>query len=225
MPIPWNDDPPGAAPRIRGNLESLLRRLIAEAPRRIPPTVDLAREWHRRVFDGVELPVSYYAGEVRDSEPELPELVGYEVRVGHWPGAPAREVPRELAAFERSMTRAVAILDPEIPAGEPPGEESVLGSVLTLCANAHGEWARIHPFANGNGRIARLWANWCALRYGLPPFVRLRPRPEGRRYARAAADSMTGDHRAAISLFADWLRERLGGGAPESQDASGLAGR
>jgi Fic family protein len=77
------------------------------------------------------------------------------------------------------------------------------------CAQAHGEWARIHPFANGNGRIARLWANWCAVRYGLPAFVRLRPRPEGDRYARAAGDSMAGDHRATVSLFADWLEERL----------------
>lgn len=209
MPIPWNDDPPGAAPRIRRNLESLLRRLIVEAPRRLAPTVDLAREWHRAVVEGVELPVSYYAGEVRDDDPRYPELVDYEVRVGRWSGVPAREVPSELAGFERRMARAVELLDRELPVGEPPGEARVLGSVLTLCAHAHGEWARIHPFANGNGRTARLWANWCALRYGLPPFVRLRPRPEGARYASAAADSMRGDHRATLSLFADWLERRL----------------
>lgn len=58
--------------------------------------------------------------------------------------------------------------------------------MLTLCAYAHGEWIRIHPFANGNGRTARLWANWCALRYGVPPFVKLKPRPEGDLYATAS---------------------------------------
>ncbi len=209
MPVPWNDDPPGAGSILRDNLASLLRHLIAEAPRRVDPHVDLARAWHRRVFRGVDLPVAYYAGEFRDDDRRYPELIDYEVRVGPHRGAPARQVPAELSGFEERMARAVEVLDRELPVGERPGTAGVLGSVVTLCATAHGEWARIHPFANGNGRTARLWANWCALRYGLPPFIRLRPRPEGRRYARAAADSMAGDHRAAVSLFADWLAERL----------------
>jgi len=213
LPIPWDDDPPGAAPLIRRNLEILLRRLIAEAPDRVLPTVDLARGWHREIFAGVGLPVSYYAGEVRDDDPRYPELIGYEVRVGLHPGVAAREVPAELSRFEDRLRRAVEILDREVPVGTRPGEPGTLGSVVTLCAHAHGEWARIHPFANGNGRTARLWANWCALRYGLPLFVRLRPRPEGFLYARAAADSMTGDHRAAVSLFADWLEQRLRSGS------------
>ena len=33
------------------------------------------------------------------------------------------------------------------------------------------EWIRIHPFANGNGRIARLWVNSIAMRYDLRPRV------------------------------------------------------
>jgi hypothetical protein len=74
---------------------------------------------------------------------------------------------------------------------------------------AHGEWARIHPFANGNGRIARLWANWIAMRYGVPPFVRLRPRPEGTSYADAAAASMRGNFEAVVPVFRDMLEEFL----------------
>ena len=209
MPIPWNDDPPGAASRLRRNLEALLSRLIEEAPDRLAPTVSLAQGWHRAIFDGVDLPVPYYAGEVRDDDPAYPELVGYEVQVGAHRGVAAREVPAELERFEERMQQAVRLLDERLPAGEAPASEGVLLSVVTLCAIAHGEWARIHPFANGNGRIARLWANWCALRYGLPLFVRLRPRPAGSLYAAAAADSMAGDHRATISLFAAWLEERL----------------
>lgn len=209
MPIPWNDDPPGSAPRIRENLAALLSRLIAEAPERVAPSVDLARSWHRAIFAGVELPVPYYAGEVRDDDPRFPELIGYEVRVGTHRGLPAREVPTALEHFERRMRRATALLDELLPHGTRPATAGALGSALNLMAHAHGEWARIHPFANGNGRIARLWANWAALRYGLPPVVRLRPRPAELRYARAAADSMGGDHRATVALFADWLEERL----------------
>jgi Fic family protein len=81
--------------------------------------------------------------------------------------------------------------------------------LITLCAYTHGEWVRIHPFANGNGRTARLWANWCALRYGVPPFVRLKPRPEGNLYPTASALSMQGDHQAMVAVFADMLDRHL----------------
>jgi len=209
LPIPWNDDPPDAAARIRSNLADLLRRLIDAASDRVEPTVDLARGWHRDVYRGVSLPVDYYCGEIRNDDPRYPELVGYEVRVGPLPGLPSRDVPAALERFETQMQRAVALLDDDVPVREPPRDPGTLGSVITLCALAHGEWVRIHPFANGNGRTARLWANWSALRYGLPPFVRLRPRPEGLLYARAAADSMQGDHRATVDLFADWLHMQI----------------
>ncbi|MFP5232432.1 MAG: Fic family protein [Acidobacteriota bacterium] len=56
----------------------------------------------------------------------------------------------------------------------------------------HAEWIRIHPFANGNGRTARLWANLVAMRYGLPPSIRLRPRPN-LGYREAPARAMHGD--------------------------------
>lgn len=151
----------------------------------------------------------YYAGEVRDSDARFPELDGYEVAVGTSPGVLAKDVPRELELFEATMMEAVRILDQAIPVHETPETTDQLDSVLTLCASAHGEWVRIHPFANGNGRTARLWANWCALRYGLPPFVRLQPRPEGNAYARAAADSMRGDHRSMLFVMALMLEKRL----------------
>ncbi|MEA2690858.1 MAG: hypothetical protein QOJ16_245, partial [Acidobacteriota bacterium] len=75
-----------------------------------------------------------------------------------------------------------------------------LAAVLTLCAWAHSEWVRIHPFANGNGRTARLWVNSIAMRYGLPPFLRIRPRP-GDGYGRVSAAAMRGDWRPTVALF------------------------
>ena len=70
---------------------------------------------------------------------------------------------------------------------------------------------RIHPFANGNGRPRTLWANWAALRYGLPPFVRIKPRPAGDAYAAAAYASMPGDHAVTVAVFGQMLREYLAG--------------
>jgi len=67
---------------------------------------------------------------------------------------------------------------------------------------------RIHPFANGNGRIARLLANAIALRYGLPPFVQLRPRPN-QGYPDAAEASMLGDYKPLAIVFDKMLQAYL----------------
>lgn len=209
MPVPWNADDPRDLPLIEENLRRVLEIIVRQAPLREPPSVNLAQGWHRDIYRNVKVPVPYYIGEIRDSDPHFPELFGYEVAVGSSPGALSRHVPGQLERFERLMVEAVGRLDPIFQAGETPTEAGTLHSVLTLCAISHGEWVRIHPFANGNGRTARLWANWCATRYGLPPFLRLRPRPAGDAYGLAAADSMRGDHRAMVLVFADLLGHRL----------------
>jgi Fic family protein len=209
MPVAWNDDPPAWQPRIVSNCRDLLTRLAAAAPRREPPSVAAAQDWHRAIYAGVPLPVDYYAGEVRDDDERFPELIGYEVTVGPNAGVPGAEVPRALARFERSARDACSRLDAVIAAGAIPAGDRELYGVLALCAALHGEWVRIHPFANGNGRTARTWANWAALRHGLPPFVRLRPRPAGLAYAAAAHASMRGEHALAIGVFRQQLADLL----------------
>jgi hypothetical protein len=82
--------------------------------------------------------------------------------------------------------------------------------VLTYCAALHGNWVRIHPFANGNGRTARLWANWAALRYGLPPFVTVNPHPHDP-YGAAAAAWMAGDDQVMVAVLEQMLRDFLAG--------------
>jgi hypothetical protein len=65
-------------------------------------------------------------------------------------------------------------------------------SLIDVAGWAHAEWVRIHPFANGNGRTARIWANVILMRYGIEPVVRLRPRPDNG-YGDAGAKAMHGD--------------------------------
>lgn len=211
MPVPWNADPPGSDRRIEANLRPIALEIKRDAALRLPATVAMAQDWHRRVFATIALPVSYYAGEVRDSDPAFRELIGYEVEVGGAPGVPSADVPAALVAFESGMRSALAALDPVIAVGTRPATLSELDGALRIAAIAHGEWIRIHPFANGNGRIARLWANWVAARYGLPLFVRLRPRPASLLYAGAAALSMRGNHTPMVGVFRDLLRAQLTG--------------
>ena len=68
----------------------------------------------------------YYAGEVRDSDCNFPELYGYEVAVGPFRGMPSQLVPQELAAFEANAQRAIAGLDNALPVGQrtDPGQQN-----------------------------------------------------------------------------------------------------
>lgn len=210
MPIPWNDDPPGSLATIATNVRALGRDLLSRAHGRDRPSLSLAQEWHRSIYRGVALPVTYYAGEFRDTDLRFPHLVGYNVSVANQRGVDSSDVPAQLAAFEQATRTVAARLDAALAAGSPPASGPELAAVIEFAAVAHGEWVRIHPFANGSGRTARCWANFVALRYGLPAFVTIKPRPADLLYARAAHASMAGDHVPTEVLFTGMLRVAVG---------------
>jgi Fic family protein len=209
MPAAWEESPDSRG-LIEANVERVLTQIASGAPERRAPSVARARQWHRELYEGIPRPFDYYVGEVRDGDSRFPELIGYEVHVAGNPGVPSSVVPAELDRFEVGAQRACALLDAEIPTGADVQALTPqrLHGVLTLCAVLHGEWVRIHPFANGSGRTARLWANWAALRYELPPFVTIKPRP-GQPYAAAAMASMRGDHQTMVAVFDQMLRACL----------------
>lgn len=213
----WNVDPPGAERRVVLNVQGVLRRIVADAPDRSEPSLDVAARWHQEVYAGIQVPSPSYLGNPRDSDPAHPDLLDYEVRVGSKQGLPAAQVPEALQTYVARVRGAVEAFDAALPPGQPPSTESELLDVVELAAVTHGEWVRIHPYANGNGRVARLWANWVAVRYGLPPFVRVKPRPGGSLYEAAAMASMgsptsfTGHNGPTTAVFVDLLHQhRLG---------------
>jgi fido (protein-threonine AMPylation protein) len=102
-----------------------------------------------------------------------------QVRVGVHYGTDAAEVAEKLAEFERKLNALLRGMDAMLPTGQELDADR-LAAVVDLCAWVHAEWVRIHPFANGNGCTARLWANFIAMLYGLPPFIRFAATPEFR---------------------------------------------
>jgi hypothetical protein len=176
MPTVW-EEPPGSEPRIAANAQALMWEIARDADLREPPTVASAQRWHRKLYDGIPRPS-------------------------------AAMVPAALSQFETSAKNVCTGLDAELAVGAKLGDirPVQLHGVLTFCAFLHGEWVRIHPFANGNGRTARVWANWAAMRYGLPPFVIVKPRP-GQPYGAAAMASMRKDHRVTMAVFNRMLRD------------------
>ena len=191
----WNEDRPGDLSRIIANIKALWPVVEADAIARPAPSLAIALEWHCRICDRVAVPHPDYVGRVRDSDPQYPCLIDYEVTVGTARGVRARDVP--------------GALDAAVPPGTVASSPPAVPAIVRLCAYVHGEWIRIHPFANGNGRTARVWANWIAVRYGLPPFVRIKPRPDDVLFAGVAEMSMRGDHRPTEAMFASMLGDAL----------------
>jgi Fic/DOC family len=191
----WDED----SPQLRQNLTQVLRRIRDSALRRNAPTLDAARQWQADTLAGLQMPKPAYVGRFRGE----PGIKNVHVTIGAAQGVPPADVPAQLQRFEQRLQRATAALDERYPARAALDTDG-LAAVIDLSAWAHAEWVRIHPFANGNGRTARLWANFLLMRYGLPPVVRLRPRPDGG-YGAASARAMAGDWEATAALFRQWL--------------------
>ncbi len=195
----WDED----SPQLRQNLRQVLSEIVAAAQRREYPTLASARRWQSLAMKDLAVPDPRFVGAFR-GEPGLEKV---QVRVGAQYGVDAAEVAGALEHFERKLHALVAELDSILPDGQDADADQ-LAAIVDLCAWVHAEWVRIHPFANGNGRTARLWANSIALRYGVPPFIRLRPRPNSG-YAAAGAKAMQGDWKPTAVVFRRLLDDFL----------------
>ena len=195
----WDED----SPQLRQNLRRVLSGIRDEARLRTTPTIKATRVWHTDTLHRLKVPDPDYVGRFRGEA----GLEDYNVKVGLYPGVTAQHVADELKQFEKKMQAAVFALDQLIIPDHDLNADQ-LSAVLDLCAWVHCEWIRIHPFANGNGRTARLWANSLAMRYGLLPFVRLRPRPDGN-YGGAAASAMNGRWQPTVNVFRQMLEDAI----------------
>jgi Fic family protein len=195
----WEKD----SPQLRANLTEILAEIAVAADQREKPTVEAARRWQALAMRNLEVREKRYVGAFRGE----PGLEGVNVRVGSNYGVDPSDVADSLKQFEAKLRQLVAELDKVLPPGQDPNLDQ-LAAIIDLCAWAHSEWVRIHPFANGNGRTARLWANFLAMRYGLPPFIRLRPRPNAS-YGQAGAKAMKGDWKPTSAVFYRLLEDFL----------------
>ena len=195
----WESD----SPESRTNLKNLLHEIVRSSREREMPTLETARQWHRAMMKGLSTPKSSWVGAFRGEA----GLEGLEVQIGPDLGASASSVADELSCFQVKLHELIEALDLLLPPGAQLDLDQ-LSAILDLCAWAHTEWVCIHPFVNGSGRTARLWANCLAVRYGLPPFIRLRPRP-GSGYGEAGASAMQRDWTPTATLFRQLLDQFL----------------
>lgn len=188
----WDDEPTSA--RLEENLERVRVGIVsASINSRAMPTVELVLEWHRQMYEGVDVPDDAYRGAFRGSA--HPALRNYEVTVGGLAVTRAADITASVSNFMSSLHDRVVTMD-DLDAQADPEilEADFVEAAIDAAAWLHGEWIRIHPFANGNGRMARMWVLWICSRYRLPQLLPLRPRPD-MGYGPATMMSMLGDHR------------------------------
>jgi len=222
---PWNEDARAVLARIKVNAAALITSIAADAHDWTTlPDAGHARDWHTRLYAGCRIPVPGYVGHFR-GDPEVPELVGYEIGIGRRRrdglpeklGVYSKDLAEHMSRLIAQIQAGITQLDSALRPGVLPVSNDAVEAVVLLAARVHGEWIRLHPFANGNGRTARVWANFIALRYSLPAFVAVKPRPGGNVYARAGQASMgrppdfVGDHRPITAVFARMLAQSLSG--------------
>ena len=185
------------SPELLRNLDELGRKINAAARAREPLSSNTVREWQALIMRGLTPTDSEPFGVLRGE----PGLEDYVVEIGDHLGTLPKLVAAELVKYDAMLTGILSELDSKmVPESYAETTDDDVEAVIILCAWAHGEWARIHPFPNGNGRTARILVNSIAQRYGLPAFMVTRPRP-GSEYERVAIEAMTGNWEAAIPLF------------------------
>ncbi|MFN0300394.1 MAG: Fic family protein [Burkholderiales bacterium] len=169
----------------------VLKDLIRHALSTEPLDTSQVAQWHKDCLLGLsyvtdESLLGAYRG---TNHPRLMDMI---VSVGGIRGAPPNEVNEQLVRFFGQLQKQMSNLAARIRLNQEKSKEE-LRQIAKLAGWAHGEWVRIHPFANGSGRTARLIANWVLSRFRLLPVVGIRPRPE-HPYGPAAVASMQGDH-------------------------------
>jgi fido (protein-threonine AMPylation protein) len=193
------------SPNAEKNRQKVLEKLVTE-DYKLLPSEDMVKSWHSTMFEDIA-PCKDYLGHFRDKELTTYCLQDYDVIIGDYRGTPYGQVLDDVAAFFRVFNNELAAIEKTLPF-DTDRELTTweVTKIVKLAALVHGEWVRIHPFANGNGRTARLLANYVLVRYGFGPALAIRPRPSGE-YGRAAHDSMNKDHRRMENLIWHLLAE------------------
>jgi Fic/DOC family len=164
----WDQD----GPTLQVNLERVLAVVTQWANRRNNINAATIKRWHRWTMAGLDVPHAKFVGRFRGE----PGLEDQRVFVGTNEGTAPALVIGAVEGFVERLQSVLSELDRLLPRDAELDRDG-LQAVIELAAWVHSEWVRIHPFGNGNGRTARVLTHAILMRYGLPPVLRLRPRP------------------------------------------------
>jgi len=152
-------------PRNKQELESLevgglwkgiiLSKKIAESGEKI--TLDAILRIHRVIF---EFAIPEAAGAFRKSGQDVKKLTYIEP-------PPGRLVQERIYAFARELDVRIAKIPRQSAIKSNSQRKKWLNSVFDLAAWVQYQITAIHPFCEGNGRMARLMTNLILRRFGI----------------------------------------------------------
>lgn len=118
---------------------------------------------------------------------------------GDFPFASAKEIPRLMTEFEKGPLKI-----------NTPCRSSLQGEIVQAIAVVHTELVLIHPFREGNGRVARILSTLMALQAGLPPLdfggIRGKKRQE---YFSAVRAGLDNNYTPMEKIFSAVIRRTL----------------
>jgi fido (protein-threonine AMPylation protein) len=162
LPCPeWTTEDQGKLPDIAQAASAIVDFILRQNPKRYILGHGDLKVWHRELFIKVA-PVRYYAGNYRCIHAGRPCL-NAQVGVGPNLGTPPAEVEEEMKKFSSAMEGHTRATDEFVDRTASPIAR--LQAAAQLAAFTGGSVIRIHPFLNGNGRIARLTMNFFLYRY------------------------------------------------------------
>ena len=199
----WTDEVPG---ELEIQFDAALKRTyrqVESSAKALVVNEAAVCGWHRRLFEGIP-PVDYYAGNFRQVH-ATNTCLQQDVEVGGVSGTHFPFVLQELADLFSQLR--VSILRAELYWKDIDQPARAIRLSVLLAALV-GEFIRIHPFLNGNGRLSRLLWAWGLMRFGVPLQHRIHPRP-AMPYGTIMRRSMLGDHGPLAAHILNYLAKRL----------------
>lgn len=131
-----------------------------------------------------------------------------------WAGS-YRQVKIGKGSFSFAFPAQIPKLMDELEAGplrkHTPCSSKSRGRIVRALAEVHVELLLIHPFREGNGRLARALATLMALQAGLPPLdFRLIKGKKKQEYFEAVRAGMNRDYKLMEKVFSEVLLKSLG---------------
>ncbi len=160
-----------------------LKLMTAEAQRNHPLTESFVRALHQ-----VMLREDYTVYR------KLPggETASYVVHAGRYKTRPNSVITRTGEKFEYASPEETAALMYDLISWYNEADAAGVLSPIELAALFHYRYIRIHPFEDGNGRIARLLVNFILLRHNYPMIVIRSRKKDAYLNALSAADKAIG---------------------------------
>lgn len=162
--------------------------------------VELVREYdEQHSFTAADICAIHknWLGDIYDWAGEYRQV---NVSKGEFPFAAASRIPSLMETFERSVL-----------ARYTPCHFKEQAEMLHALAETHVELVLIHPFREGNGRLARVLSNLMVLQAGLPMLDFSLIAEEGKQeYFAAVQAGMDNDYKPMGRLFARIIERSLG---------------